>query len=144
MKRLITLTLALFCVFGLVGCETVPQRYKLALSPSASTVYLVNELQDTYAAGEEITIQLATITDHYYILTVNEEAIDMADSDFMYTYFQFTMPHEDVKIELRQKAADIPEWTEGKYPPPSSGLLGRINKERSVPGGTDRISERSF
>lgn len=93
---------------------TVPQQYKIALSPSASTVYLVNELQDTYAAGEEITIQLATITDHYYILMVNEEAIDMADSDFMDTYFQFTMPHEDVKIELRQKAADIPEWTEGK------------------------------
>ena len=113
MKKLIGITLALICL--LVGCDAAPSRYTVTIAPSGSTVYLVNELKDTYAAGEEVTIQLQTITEHYYILTVNgaEQPMDMEASDLMYTYFRFTMPSEDVTIEIQQKAANMPIWSEG-------------------------------
>ena len=96
------------------GCDTDTPQYTVTIAPSQYTAYLVNELKDTYAAGEEVTIQLATITEHYYILTVNGEpqSMDMASSDLMYTYFRFTMPSEDVRIEIRMKAADLPVWSE--------------------------------
>ena len=71
----------------------------------------MNELQDSYFEGDEITVQLPTITEHYYTLTVNgiEAQLDRINSSIEYTYFTFIMPNEDAIIEIEEHSVDIPE-----------------------------------
>lgn len=75
---------------------------------------LENSLKDTYEAGEQVTIKLATITEHYYVVHANgvEQPMDMDASDLTYTYFTFTMPAEDVLIDIEGVSVDIPEVVE--------------------------------
>ena len=92
--------------------ECTQSKYCITIadSPLIDAYLITDDLESSYAPGEEVTIQLATITGHYYVLTVNgvSQAMDMDASDLMYTYFTFTMPNQDVLIEIQQKAATIP------------------------------------
>ena len=57
-------------------------------------------------------MELQTITEHYYEVTVNGTQIPQADSDLEYTWFVFNMPAEDTIVSITQKSVDIP-------PPPA-------------------------
>ena len=64
-----------------------------------------------YRAGEEVTVKLPTVTEHYYALYVNgeEQQMDHGRSDMEYTYFTFVMPDSDVSIVIEDHSVDIPE-----------------------------------
>ena len=107
MKRASTFILMIVCVLGTVACTQ--QKYKVTI---ADNYPIINELKSSYAAGEEVTIQLATLTEHYYELFVNgmEQEMDMELSSWdKYTYFTFLMPEEDVLVTIEDVSVDIPE-----------------------------------
>ncbi len=68
-----------------------------------------NELKSEYSAGETVTLKLATVTEHYYVLSVNGVEQRAESSDLGYTYYTFTMPYEDVTVKIEDKWVDIPE-----------------------------------
>lgn len=105
-KKFIALVLALVCVFSLIGCVT-ETKYKVEI---ADTSYVVNKLKKTYSPGEEVTLKLETITEHYYIVSVNGVKIgnDKVSSDLAFTYYTFTMPDEDVLVEIEDRWVEIP------------------------------------
>lgn len=124
MKKLMVLVLVLACVLCLVACtsgdidntnpqtETTKNTYMVEI---ADNYPIENTLKSAYKAGEEVTIKLSTITEHYYIVTVNgtELDFDRDASDMTYTYYTFTMPSKDVLIEIADVSVDIPEAPQG-------------------------------
>ena len=124
MNKVIALVLILACVLCLVACaagdidntnpqtETTKKTYMVEI---ANNYPIENTLKSVYEAGEEVTIKLSTITEHYYILTVNgtELDFDRDASDMTYTYYTFTMPSKDVLIEIADVSVDIPEAPQG-------------------------------
>ena len=124
MKRLIALVLALACALCLMACaasdigntnpqtETTKNTYMVEI---ADNYPIENTLKSAYEAGEQVTIKLSTITEHYYIVTVNgtEMDFDRDASDMTYTYYTFTMPSKDVLIEIADVSVDIPEAPQG-------------------------------
>ena len=94
-----------------IGSSENPQKFKLSITGNYAD-NIVNELEDSYLAGEKITIQLETITEHYYVVTMNGITLPQAESSLEYTWFGFRMPEEDVVISITQKGVDIP-------PPPA-------------------------
>ena len=124
MNKVIALVLILACVLCLVACaagdidntnpqtETTKKTYMVEI---ANDYPIENTLKSAYEAGEEVTIKLSTITEHYYILTVNgtELDFDRGASDITYTYYTFTMPSKDVLIEIADVSVDIPEAPQG-------------------------------
>lgn len=94
-----------------IGSSENPQKFKLSITGNYAD-NIVNELEDSYLAGEKITIQLETITEHYYVVTMNGITLPQAESSLEYTWFEFRMPEEDVVISITQKGVDIP-------PPPA-------------------------
>lgn len=106
MRKFVALFLALVCALGMVGCSKA--KYSIEI---ADNYPIANTLKRTYAAGEEVTVKLETITEHYYILYVNgvEQEMDRDASDLTYTYYTFTMPGEDVLIHIEDKWIDIPQ-----------------------------------
>ena len=124
MNKVIALVLILACVLCLVACaagdidntnpqtETTKKTYMVEI---ADDYPIENTLKSAYEAGEEVTIKLSTITEHYYILTVNgtELDFDRDASDMTYTYYTFTMPSKDVLIEIADVSVDIPEAPQG-------------------------------
>ena len=94
-----------------IGSSENPQKFKLSITGDYAD-NILTELEDSYLAGEKIIIQLQTVTEHYYIVTVNGTAIPQTDSDLEYTWFSFKMPEEDVVISITQKGVEIP-------PPPA-------------------------
>ncbi|MBQ8416695.1 MAG: hypothetical protein IJX13_07370 [Clostridia bacterium] len=72
---------------------------------------IVNEVKEAYFEGEEVVIQLPTITEHYYVLYVNgvkQEPDETVSNDWTYIYYTFTMPNEDVLIKIEDISVDIP------------------------------------
>lgn len=67
-----------------------------------------NELKAGYCAGEQVTIQLPTVTEQYYRLYVNGAEQEMTGADLTYTAFTFTMPNCDVEIVIEAVSVDIP------------------------------------
>lgn len=104
MKKILALVLSVMFTLGMVACSQ--NEYKVEI---ADNYPIANELDKTYSEGEEVTIKLETITEHYYIVYVNGVEQAMATSDLMYTYFTFTMPSEDVLIKIEDVSVDIPE-----------------------------------
>lgn len=94
-----------------IGSSENPQKFKLSITGNYAD-NIVNELEDSYLEGEKITIQLETITEHYYVVTMNGITLPQAESSLEYTWFGFRMPEEDVVISITQKGVDIP-------PPPA-------------------------
>ena len=124
MNKVIALVLILACVLCLVACaagdidNTNPQTEttkKTYIVEIANDYPIENTLKSAYETGEEVTIKLSTITEHYYILTVNgiELDFDRVASDMTYTYYTFTMPSKDVLIEIADVSVDIPEAPQG-------------------------------
>lgn len=109
MRRLVIILLALCVLVGMVACEKAPEKrtYKVEI---ADNYPIANNLNSTYEAGETVTIQLETITEHYYVLRVNgaEQEMDREASDLTYTYFTFPMPEKDVVIEIEEQWVTIP------------------------------------
>ncbi len=66
MKRTSIFILLIVCMLGTIACAQ--PKYKVTI---ADNYPIVNELKSSYAAGEEVTIQLETFTEHYYELFVN-------------------------------------------------------------------------
>ena len=91
--------------------EEIKPTYKVDITGDCQ---LENSLKDTYEAGEQVTIKLATITEHYYVVYANgvEQPMDIDASDLTYTYYTFTMPAEDVLVEIEGVSVDIPEVVE--------------------------------
>lgn len=107
MKRLSTFILVSACMLAMFACAQ--PKYKVTI---ADNYPIVNELKNSYGAGEEVTIQLATLTEHYYELFVNgvEQEMNMELSSWdTYTYFTFTMPEEDVLVTIEDRWVEIPE-----------------------------------
>lgn len=90
-----------------IGKSQDPQKFKLTIQSDYAD-NIVNELEDSYLAGEKIVIQLETITEHYYVVTANNITLPQADSRLEYTYFVFSMPEEDVVLSITQKGVEIP------------------------------------
>ncbi len=115
MKKIIFVLFALIiCMSLLSSCNTdsdsIDKKHKIEISNS-DTLDIVNELKDSYFSGEKVTIQLNTITKHYYALYVNgvkQEPDDSISDDEAYIYYTFTMPNEDVLIEIEYRWVDIP------------------------------------
>lgn len=107
MKRLSTFILVSVCMFVMFACAQ--PKYKVTI---ADNYPIVNELKSSYAVGEEVTIQLPTLTEHYYEFFVNgvEQEMNRELSSWdAYTYFTFTMPEEDVLVTIKDVSVDIPE-----------------------------------
>lgn len=107
MKKCLIFVVLMLCIFGIVSCGQ--QKYKVQI---ADNYPIENELKSSYAAGEEVTIQLVSITEHYYELYINgvKQEINKEISDWRgYTYFTFTMPEEDVLITIEDRWVDIPD-----------------------------------
>lgn len=105
MKKLILFAAAAIMALALAACRNNAE-YRVTI---AEDYPIENELEESYAPGEEVSIKLQTITEHYYELYVNGEKQQMADSDMYYTYFTFTMPAGDATVEIRDRWVDIPE-----------------------------------
>lgn len=105
MKKTVALFLVLICILGMVGCNKAKYTVEIA-----DNYPIANRLKPNYAAGEDVTVKLETITEHYYVLSVNGEEVEMDrdTSDLTYTYFTFTMPGEDVVIQIADKWVEIP------------------------------------
>ena len=138
MKKFVAFAL-LFCILGMGGCRkdtqpvtsTIKTEYSVTIADSYT---IVNTLKNSYEVGETVTIQLDTITEHYYVLSVNGKAVEMDHeaSDLTYTYFTFTMPDEDVMIQIEDRWVAIPpEPPKPKY---KSGILSLTIVE-TVPSG---------
>ena len=73
---------------------------------------ILNELKASYRMGEKVTIELETITEHYYVLYVNgvEQSPDeTGTNDWSVTCYTFSMPAENVIITIEDRWVDIPE-----------------------------------
>ena len=124
MKKLLSLVLVLACALCLVACAAGDIDNTNPQTETTKNTYMVeiidnypieNTLKSAYDAGEQVTIKLCTITEHYYIVTVNgtELDFDRNASDMTYTYYTFTMPSKDVLIEIADVWVDIPEAPQG-------------------------------
>ena len=102
MKIVISLILAALLAFA-AGCA--PRDYTVTV---ADGYPLANELDESYPAGEEVTILLYTVTEHAYELRVNGVEIEPISSDMYYTYFTFRMPEEDVTVSVEDIWISIP------------------------------------
>ncbi len=122
MKKLIVLFLTLACLMSLIACSANDTNLAKPQEEETNKVYKIeiadnypieNTLKSAYEAGETVTIQLSTITEHYYKVYANgtELAMDTAASDLTYSYYSFTMPEEDVLIEIEDVSVDIPGGT---------------------------------
>lgn len=108
-KRMILIILGV--LLALSGCNEKPDNgrdsaFKVEISENYP---IVNQLKETYAPGEEVTLKLETVTEHYYVLYVNEQEIEADFSDMDFTYFKFIMPSEDVIVKIEDRSVDIPE-----------------------------------
>lgn len=92
MKKTVALFLVFICILGMVGCSKAKYTVEIA-----DNYPIANKLKNTYAPGEEVTVKLETITEHYYVLSVNGDEVEMDqdNSDLTYTYFTFTMPEDE-------------------------------------------------
>lgn len=116
MKNLMAFLLAVCCAIGLSGCKKT--EYSVTI---ADNYPIANTLENTYQSGEQVTIKLETVTEHYYVLKVNgvEQDMDREASDLVYTYFTFPMPNEDVVVQIEDRGVEIPPAPET----PVSGVI---------------------
>jgi hypothetical protein len=90
------------------------KRYHNVRILNAKNFPIVNtsELERVYVYGQYVTIQLETITEHYYLVYVNGNEIfpdEFYSGDDGYTYYSFPMPNEDVTVVIEDRWVDIPE-----------------------------------
>ena len=93
------------------GTGSAQERYQVEILNSNGH-RLLSELKSAYAPGETITIKLGTITEHYYVVTVNGVELrpdPLTSGDWTYTYYTFIMPRENVTVKIEDRWVDIPE-----------------------------------
>ena len=122
MKRnLQMLILLLICVFAFSGCDialfqadgsqTTNDNFYTVEIANPEKNSILNELKNSYKAGEKVTIELATITEHYYVLYVNgvKQSPDQSISnDWSVTYYTFVMPAENVTVTIEDVWLELP------------------------------------
>ena len=145
MKKILSLLITfVLCVSAFSGCDNVlsqnggsqttdsfdtsEEDHEIPNDPdSFKTLYTVeitnsenypilNELKASYRMGEKVTIELETITEHYYVLYVNgvEQSPDeTGTNDWSVTCYTFSMPAENVIITIEDRWVDIPENSQG-------------------------------
>ena len=145
MKKILSLLITfVLCVSAFSGCDNVlsqnggsqttdsfdtsEEDHEIPNDPdSFKTLYTVeitnsenypilNELKASYRKGEKVTIELETITEHYYVLYVNgvEQSPDeTGTNDWSVTCYTFSMPAENVIITIEDRWVDIPENSQG-------------------------------
>ena len=129
MKRTLSILIVLLlCLSVFIGCDNVlSQNGGSQTTDSFETLYTVeiansenypilNELKASYRMGEKVTIELETITEHYYVLYVNgvEQSPDeTGTNDWSVTCYTFSMPAENVIITIEDRWVDIPENSQG-------------------------------
>ena len=72
---------------------------------------IINDIKETYSAGEKVLIQLGTITEHYYVVYVNGVSLspdETVSDDRTFTYYTFVMPNKNVMIKIEDRYVDIP------------------------------------
>lgn len=104
-----------------------------------------NPLEQEYPAGQTVALTLATITEHFYTVTVNgrEIAMDFDASDFTYTVFSFTMPAEDVQILIEGHWVEIPTLAAETEPAETETVPGPEIKQPE-PGDGDFVLVRNY
>lgn len=91
----------------------------LFISGCQSNLYRVNvdaehasrcKIESGYKCSDEVTIQLETITEHYYKVFADgvEVLQDDEKTNMEYTYFTFIMPDHDVDLIIEDYYVDIP------------------------------------
>lgn len=128
MKRLLFLALILvITLLAFTSCdETQSIHYKLDSSDIKSE--LIEELEDSYVPGTEVTVVIGTVTETNQYLWVNDEKLIPTDSNLMHTTFTFVMPDRDVKLRIEQKSVDIP-----LSPSDDITYFSKIDKVDSLP-----------
>ena len=104
MKKAIIFALLAVLALGMLSCAQT--KYKLEVIGEYRPV---NELQESYSAGEKVTIKLDTIMDHYYLVYVNgvqHRPDELSSDDRTYTYYTFTMPSKDVTVTIEGRSPD--------------------------------------
>ena len=68
------------------------------------------KIESGYVCGDEVTIRLETITEHYYKVFADGAEVlqDDEKTDMEYTYFTFVMPDHDVDLIIEDHYVDIP------------------------------------
>ena len=145
MKKILSLLITfVLCVSAFSGCDNVlsqnggsqttdsfdtsEEDHEIPNDPdSFKTLYTVeitnsenypilNELKASYRMGEKVTIELETITEHYYVLYVNgveKSPNETGTNDWSVTCYTFSMPAENVIITIEDRWVDIPENSQG-------------------------------
>lgn len=103
MKRFLSL-LFLLSVLLFAGCSE--KREKYALSVDDPNDLLIGELNESYLAGEEVTVKTAIVDDanlHLYLdgRFVSVQRPVEAGGVFTHWEFKFTMPKKDAEISLK-------------------------------------------
>lgn len=76
---------------------TEEEKYKIKF---ADTYEILNEMKDSYAPGEKVTVKLKAI-DGYYDFYVNSVRQAYDESTSEYLAYTFVMPAEDVTIDIK-------------------------------------------
>lgn len=114
MKRILAFAFTLVTVLtALTGCMASQNpsgnaaQYKVVF---ADNYPICNQMYETYAAGDQVEIVLETITEHSYTVKANGKEVEMdrEKTNLAFTYYTFTMPKEDVLVEIESKGVEIP------------------------------------
>lgn len=82
-------------------------RYSVTISDDYP---ILNELKHRYPSGKRITIELPTITEHYYRVYVNDKECEKdGHSNMEYSCFSFLMPNTDVTVRIEDHWVSVPE-----------------------------------
>ncbi len=112
MKKAIVFVLLATFVLGMLSC-TQPNGTQAQYRVEFADDYEIeNELERTYSPGEKVTVKLETLKEHSYLFYVNGALLnpdEPSSDDLTYTYYTFTMPSEDVFIEIEKKQVDASE-----------------------------------
>lgn len=107
MKKAVVVNILLclvLCLF-LSGCQN--NRYRVNVDVEHASKC---KIDSGYKCGDEVTIRLETITEHYYKVFADGVEISQNDekTNMEYTYFIFTMPNHDVDLIIEDHDVDIP------------------------------------
>ena len=105
MKRKVIILILAFVLLILALCSRTTYTVKIV-----DDYPLENELKRGYPAGATVTVVLPTITEHAYHVFINgDRCAQDKKSNLEYSFFTFTMPDQDVVIEIEDHWVSIPE-----------------------------------
>lgn len=114
MRKILAFLLVLIILLPCISGCIMDKSYTVTVIPDYD--WYNNELKESYLPGEVVTVKAPNVTENYYTFILNGIEYEETDIDDSYTYFTFTMPAENVIIEIKQNSVDIP------MPPPQTPL----------------------